>query len=250
MLASYLFLATAVYFSEGTSYNYTEGGKNWPGLCKNGSNQSPIPITYKRSVLAPYSAGLISIDYAMAYPTGTWSSAGLNFTETFGTIEYTVLEDYFSGTIDQILFYSPSQHTINGKHYDMEITLISNTLPGNDYIAYATSVFLQSSSKDNVFIDQVLNVANKVRNQNVTLDYLFDDPEISTFYQYEGSLTYPPCEETVSWHIIPKVYHIGKTQLAKFTSQWAGNEDFANKHGNNRNLKWIKERVITLYREY
>lgn len=37
-----------------------------------------------------------------------------------------------------------------------------------------------------------------------------------TFYKYTGSLTTPPCSESVIWIIFPEILKIGRNQLQKF----------------------------------
>jgi len=54
------------------------------------------------------------------------------------------------------------------------------------------------------------------------------------FYNYEGSLTTPPCTEAVNWYVLPHVQKIGKTHFEAFKNAWKGNEAFAEGRGNNR----------------
>jgi len=54
------------------------------------------------------------------------------------------------------------------------------------------------------------------------------------YYQYQGSLTTPPCNETVTLNVLKEPFPISEEQLALFQDNWANNKDFAHGNGNNR----------------
>jgi carbonic anhydrase len=53
-------------------------------------------------------------------------------------------------------------------------------------------------------------------------------------YNYDGSLTTPPCTEGINWLVVKKPLKISKKQQAVLVDHWAGNVNFANGFGNNR----------------
>lgn len=242
MLVNYISLLAFLAVCQG--YNYTKQGKDWEGTCKTGKAQSPIPISFSNSVLAESGAGMMHFNFSNATATGNFTLQGLFLLGNFGTVSYTTNTFDYSGTIDLITFWAPSQHTLNGEHTDMEITFRTGASP----MYYTTSMFLQAGSKDNVFIDQVLNITKGVPSQQISLNRLGLMNTTTEFYSYEGSISFPPCNETVTWNLIPKTLTIGKTQLAAFQSKWAKNKTFAGGHGNNRFLQKIHGRSLDLYR--
>jgi carbonic anhydrase len=68
----------------------------------------------------------------------------------------------------------------------------------------------------------------------------------NAIYSYEGSLTTPPCTETVTWIINNEPQPISTAQLALITNHFAGNSLFAKGHGNNRATQPLNGRTIYL----
>jgi carbonic anhydrase len=63
---------------------------------------------------------------------------------------------------------------------------------------------------------------------------IFKNLETQAFYQYDGSLTTPTCDETVQFNILRYPFPISDYQLNLFNNKWANNTAFANGNGNNR----------------
>ena len=42
-----------------------------------------------------------------------------------------------------------------------------------------------------------------------------------SFYYYKGSLTTPPCTETVNWIVMREIQYMSKSQLVNFHNLWA-----------------------------
>lgn len=66
------------------------------------------------------------------------------------------------------------------------------------------------------------------------------------FYSYDGSLTTPPCTEGVKWTVFTEVQPISPAQLKQFWSLWAGNYDYANGQGSNRQVQPLYDRQLYL----
>ena len=58
--------------------------------------------------------------------------------------------------------------------------------------------------------------------------------DVSEFFNYDGSLTTPPCTEGINWLVIKKPLLISQAQFNVINQHWAGNITFANGFGNNR----------------
>jgi len=43
-------------------------------------------------------------------------------------------------------------------------------------------------------------------------------PAQRTYYHYEGSLTTPPCSETVDWHVLTQPIEVDEDDIARFAS--------------------------------
>jgi carbonic anhydrase len=88
---------------------------------------------------------------------------------------------------------------------------------------------------NNAFLDAVWNQgglsADPVKIPVASFLYGVD---MTHYWNYDGSLTTPPCTEGIKWTIIKDVQPISSTQLEWFTALWAGDTQFAGGLGNFR----------------
>ena len=68
--------------------------------------------------------------------------------------------------------------------------------------------------------------------------------DFSSYWNYDGSLTVPPCTEDIKWTVIKDVQAISKQQLDRITELLAGDLNFANGQGNNRRLQPLGKRKL------
>ena len=54
------------------------------------------------------------------------------------------------------------------------------------------------------------------------------------FMHYKGSLTTPPCTESVNWFVHPKVFNVRREDLQVFFDKWGGEDYSPTKRGNSR----------------
>lgn len=111
----------------------------------------------------------------------------------------------------QFHFHSPSEHTFDGKHYDLELHIyhISIDKKHKSVLAIYFDIELGGDS-ENPFINSVFqNSVNKtVGNPNnwipdqVSLQNMLVKLDKKKMFHYEGSLTTPPCTQNVEWNII------------------------------------------------
>lgn len=78
---------------------------------------------------------------------------------------------------------------------------------------------------------------------NITLMSVINNLNLEKEYSYSGSLTTPPCTESVTWAVIDDPQPISDEQLAGFTRRWSKAEGWEG-HGNNRNIQPINERTV------
>lgn len=243
MLANLLILLVPLASSSAYN-NYTHGGSDWTGVCKNGTLQSPINVKYSRAYLPYPGSGVITTDFQNTTLTGNFSDVGLRLFGDFGNFTFISTSGIFTSAVLRMNVFAPSQHYINGKKYSMEITFKLNPQPG--YIGTAVSVFFKTGAK-NAFIDSVIQHLNNTSDPLVNLASIVGT-KISNYYMYEGSYPVPPCSETVQWYILPNINTISSSQLKFFTDNWAGNKTFAGGRGNTRYIQSLNSRTIVYQR--
>jgi len=105
-------------------------------------------------------------------------------------------------------FHSPSEHSVNGIHYDAEIHLVHKKdddellvigvffdveegHPGNSWLMEDFSLFeleVADAEGDSEYTAPIFDVKS-----------FLEKLEDKDFYHYEGSLTTPTCDEIVEW---------------------------------------------------
>eukprot|EP01084_Bolivina_argentea_P016646 31127_1 len=148
---------------------------------------------------------------------------------------------------------SGSEHTINGKHFPLELHLVhfscdyykssvaqSAYSSGNleetyddDNILAVISVLFEISSEGNPVLEDILNdiVVAGVTEHNTPeqrlgthlIELYYSDfdlmgllPNNKEIIGYEGSLTTPPCYETVRWNILKNTMNVSEEQMGRF----------------------------------
>ena len=123
-----------------------------------------------------------------------------------------------------ISFHAPSEHTVDGAQYDLELHFtheyngIDETTKA-EIKTYAILVFffdVQTKYEENAFLTSVFDaIASYDKPEDdpepattLSIKDFFGEAELTKFWTYDGSLTYPPCTEGVSWNIFKQVQSI------------------------------------------
>jgi len=128
------FLAQPSYQADDGSYNYFFMGADWPGLCNNSASifQTPIDLPYNGSKEIYGSEGYEDMQLIMWQESITqlrlnngknYDSVSADLTD--GRLAFLDSEDkmnYYQLTNFHI--HAPSEHTFDGKYYDMELHMI------------------------------------------------------------------------------------------------------------------------------
>ena len=135
--------------------------------------------------------------------------------------------------LSKIAFHIPSLHTVNGENYDMEVVLYHCDETTVCKGGVAVSIFLQRGHEygpSENFISQFINqvpVSETTEEKHIIVDSdwnvkdLF--PDNKSFYYYEGSLPFPPCntnpikdKSSWTWILFEEASNIGKTNYETF----------------------------------
>lgn len=179
-------------------------------LCGSGMSQSPIDIdkTYKTT--------LDTIEFS-------YKETPLRIINNGHSIQVNYEPGSFI-TVDgeryellQFHFHAPSEHTVKGKFYDMELHLVHK----NERNELAVVGVFIKKGKPNKII-QVLwdNIPKEINKENVVSGIFVNSsgllPKDSRYYHYFGSLTTPPCSEGVNWSVLKTSIEVSEAQIEKF----------------------------------
>ncbi len=118
----------------------------------------------------------------------------------------------------QFHFHGKSEHTVDGKRYDMVAHLVHQN-PETKQLA-VVAVFFEEG-KNNPLLDNIIGGIGK----NIRIDpqdILPDDT--AHYYHYIGSLTTPPCSENVQWYLLKQPATASKDQIDAFRKYYVDNE--------------------------
>ncbi len=113
----------------------------------------------------------------------------------------------------QFHFHAASEHTINGMHYPLVIHMV-HVSEDKEFVVFAIMVTEGEENDNFSFIEEYLpvmpgekKVIDKARSFS---NYILEDFD---HYYYQGSLTTPPCTETVNWFVFKNIISASPTQI-------------------------------------
>lgn len=214
--------------------------KEW-AACKNGETQSPIDLSNQRveiihkpeELYINYKPSNATVknrghDISLKWETGEAGSITINGT------------DYF---LQQGHWHSPSEHSINGRRYDMEVHLVHVS---KDYKIAVIGVLYKIGPAEPFLAQLMNNISTMIDGKEERNMGMIDPREIELggkrYYRYMGSLTVPPCTEGVIWTINRKVRTVAREQVKLLREAV---HDYAEE--NARPLQSLNTREIHLY---
>lgn len=115
----------------------------------------------------------------------------------------------------QLHFHAPSEHTFNGKHYDLELHIVNANTDKSQLSVIGIMFDVEDGgNQSNWFIEQVLQNATNLKSPRkfnaTSLDVrkYVDSIDKKKLYHYDGSLTTPGCAEIVEWIVVDNVQNI------------------------------------------
>jgi carbonic anhydrase len=123
-------------------------------------------------------------------------------------------------TLLQLHFHAPSEHSLDGLHYPMEMHLVHAGPDGKPGLV--VGVFLVQGG-DNPAFGPLLSDLPKEKgarkdDATVTVDLAKLLPANRTYLAYDGSLTTPPCTEGIRWYVLQTPGGLTGEQMGAFVS--------------------------------
>ncbi len=203
------------------SYEGDTGPDRWGGLdpsfavCDNGVQQSPIDL----AGMIPAGGGGLEIQ---------WQPTDGEVVDNGHTIQVN-MEAGSSITLDgrqfsllQFHFHLPSEHTVEGESYPMEVHFVHQADEGD----LAVSGVFMDVDGGNSAVQSIWDAVPGVDEAPAPLAALDPNaflPAGRGYFRYAGSLTTPPCSEVVSWVVITEAIAVSQAQVDAFAARYPMN---------------------------
>jgi carbonic anhydrase len=141
---------------------------------------------------------------------------------------HTVEEEYEPGSeivvggvtfdLAQFHFHSPAEHAVHGRHDALELHAVFADAKSSRKVVVAQLFTVGASSP---FLAQLLAPGLPAKaGQHVTgpapINVADAFADLAHYYTYEGSLTTPPCSETVTWFVLQHETQLSQEQARAF----------------------------------
>ena len=200
------------------SYEGKTGPEHWGmlepaySLCSAGKSQSPIDIANATDAQLQE----ISLSYLESTLKVINNGHTIQVNYTPGS---TAKIDGKVYKLLQFHFHTPSEHMVNGSHYDMEMHLVHK----NDKNELAVIGVFMKKGQENAIIKRIWNnIPKEINKEKVSLTETINIqsiiPSDMSYYHYYGSLTTPPCSEGVNWSVLKSPIEVSEQQIETFKS--------------------------------
>jgi carbonic anhydrase len=202
------------------TYEGEEGPENWAELdyhdCA-GKEQSPIDIPYG----TPLHTNEISFNHNPSVVEISNNGHTIKVAEENKSM---AVIDGINYSLQQYHFHAPSEHTLNGTYYDMELHLVHQSDAGK----YSVVTVMIKSGSENKAYEPIWEYLPAMKDENKNISSLKIDeydllPTNLSYYRYNGSFTTPPCTEGVNFFIMSNPVELSKAQIEAFQAIYPSN---------------------------
>jgi carbonic anhydrase len=217
------------------AYDGKHGAEHWGSLtskfatCDSGVNQSPINITKTVDASLPALAINYQASKVSVINNGHTVQANISGKNTFTND---------AGTFDlkQFHFHAPSENTIAGKSFPLEVHFVHADDNGRLSVI---GVMFEYGDENTTLAKLWQKMPTKIGEKQPLHELLNSSdllPVNADYYRFNGSLTTPPCSEGVRWFVMKDAVTASKDQIEKFAKTMGG--------ANNRPVQATNARVI------
>ena len=203
------------------SYHGDNGPQRWGSLrvayaaCRDGKNQSPVDLVGA----VPSSLDALRLSYRPVHASVTNNGYTVKL-ELADAGKLTVADKSYK--LLQLHYHCPGEHRVEGKSYLLEIHFVHEATDGS----LAVIGLLFEAGESSPALQQIAKHLPEEPGDHSAIESfnpidLF--PNELDYRHYSGSLTTPPCSESVSWLVLMQTQGIGAKELAAFRSRHNGN---------------------------
>lgn len=206
-------------------WGYGHGTEGWSFLddeyaaCSAGLQQSPIDVIRSTAIhkslpaLGFHYAGTTTLDVANLGHTIQGIPPGTGNTLRIGAKTY---------TLAQFHFHTPSENFLDGEQYPLEMHLVHRAA---DNSLAVVGVFFDEGAADPQ-LQKIIAATPPAEGGHTSAAgfHLSGLIPSGTIYRFSGSLTTPPCSESVAWHVASVRKTASLAQLAAFSARFSGHE--------------------------
>jgi len=184
--------------------------------CATGKQQTPINLAV--AVAKPQDLPNLAFGY---------KTSSLSMTNNGHTVQMTYDPGSSLGrvgskdtwTLAQFHFHAPSEHTVDGKSYPMEMHLVHVDAAGKP--AAVVGVFIRAGKENAALAKAFQHLPAKSGDRSAPAGETIDARALlaadQTFFTYAGSLTTPPCTEGITWYVLKTPIEMSQGQIDAYT---------------------------------
>ena len=197
--------------------------------CQVGKMQTPIDIIDTQTQKTQY-----NLAFAYARNTKNLINNGHSIQVNIDGTDSTLT---FNGSLYQLVqfhFHTPSENRIDGIAYPLEVHLVHKNADGKLLVV---SVLFEEGT-DNAALEEIIKSAPHAVDKSMefrAFDISTLLPKNTSYYEFIGSLTTPPCTENVQWVVMKNPLMLSQKQLESLQNIL---------HHNAREVQPLNERVI------
>lgn len=226
------------------SYEGETSPEHWAEIEKNsdcsGKSQSPINIIDIKAVPSSPEDRKLTFHYTEQTILNKVRNNGHSIQYDFERGD-SLCNNNVTYDLVQIHFHEPSEHTINGVRYPIEIHLVHQSDEKN----YTVVGIMGIEGGESHFMQRMESYLPLEVNEEKVIDRSFDISTIlpveRDYYTYQGSLTTPPCTENVQWIILKNPLELSLEEVLELRSNMPLK--------NYRNEQPINDRKVYLIRD-